>query len=182
MARLAVLALGNVLMGDDGFGPFVVAALQRGFQLPPEVAVLDLGTPGLALGTHLELWEGLVLVDALAGPRAPGRLVVRRGPAAIAALATTRAGAHEPGVHHALLTWQLRGGPSPDIVLIGAVSDRVELGGSLTPALHHAARCATALVVQQLGRWGATLVERADAWPEPVWWEATTASRTPCTR
>lgn len=46
---VAVLGLGNVLMGDDGFGPTVIRELEAAWTPHPEVELLDLGTPGLDL-------------------------------------------------------------------------------------------------------------------------------------
>ena len=39
-----ILGCGNVLFGDDGFGPAVARQLQRNFTIPSEVCVLDTGT------------------------------------------------------------------------------------------------------------------------------------------
>jgi len=36
-APIAVVGLGNVLMGDDAFGPYVVQVLLAGYEFPPEV-------------------------------------------------------------------------------------------------------------------------------------------------
>ena len=47
--RTAVLGLGNVLMGDDALGPWVIQHLLTQWEVPPSVRVQDLGTPGLDL-------------------------------------------------------------------------------------------------------------------------------------
>ncbi len=39
-----ILGCGNVLFGDDGFGPAVAQQLQHNFTIPSEVGVLDTGT------------------------------------------------------------------------------------------------------------------------------------------
>ena len=49
MPTTYVLGLGNVLMGDDGFGPAVVQAFEAEYVVGPDVSVIDLGTPGLDL-------------------------------------------------------------------------------------------------------------------------------------
>jgi len=41
---ILILGCGNVLFGDDGFGPAVAQQLQRDFKVPAEVCVLDTGT------------------------------------------------------------------------------------------------------------------------------------------
>lgn len=39
-----IFGCGNVLIGDDGFGPAVIDHLVENFNLPPHVAALDAGT------------------------------------------------------------------------------------------------------------------------------------------
>jgi hydrogenase maturation protease len=180
--RCAVLALGNVLMGDDGLGPAVVAWLRARHDIPDEVALLDLGTPGLALTTHLEPYHGMILVDAVRGPRAPGRLVVLRGTAAIAGCSAERSGAHESGVAHALAASALLGTEPGEVVLIGAVPDRLEPGTDLSPALLRAAPRVGAAVAAQLARWGIALRPRTGGDPGQRPWQAAHRRAGPCTR
>ncbi len=42
--RIGVLGVGNILMGDDGIGPFVVRILEARYEFPPNVVLHDLGT------------------------------------------------------------------------------------------------------------------------------------------
>ncbi len=180
--RCGVLALGNVLMGDDALGPFVLAQLHARYQFPAAVTLLDLGTPGLTLGTHFEPWDRLILVDALRAVRAPGRVVVLRGAAAIAGLPRSRSGAHESGLDQALLTCGLQAGRCPETVLIGAVAWRVEMGAALSPLLRRAADRVAALVVRQLTLWGVAPTQRDHPGPPAIWWEPQPAQETRCTR
>jgi hydrogenase maturation protease len=180
--RVAVLALGNVLMGDDGLGPAVAAQLRACYRFPDDVPLLDLGTPGLALCTHLEPWQRVILVDALYGPRAAGRVVVLRGAAAVVGLSSARAGAHEPGLDYALLAAGLLGNACPDLVLIGAVVRSAGPGASLSPTLARAAGRVAALVVRQLDRWGVNVVQHDDPAASRIWWGPQRAERSPCTR
>jgi hypothetical protein len=53
MARIGVIGLGNVLMGDGAVGPHVVKTLEAYFVFPHEVALIDAGTPGLDLTAHV---------------------------------------------------------------------------------------------------------------------------------
>lgn len=169
MTRCAVLGLGNVLMGDDALGPFVIALLRSCYDIPDEVAALDLGTPGLGLTTYGGALDGLILVDALRGGRAPGRVAVFRGDAVLAGAARGRWNAHEPGIDHTLRAWRLQSGSLPETVLIGAVAQGVELGRGLSPPLRRAAPRVAAAVVCQLTRWGLRIgrpseVRRLEIW------------------
>jgi hydrogenase maturation protease len=75
-ARILVAGIGNIFLGDDGFGSEVV----RNTKLPqddPNVRVLDYGIRGMHLAYDLlEEWDTLVLVDAIPSRGEPGTLHV----------------------------------------------------------------------------------------------------------
>jgi hydrogenase maturation protease len=69
-ARVLVAGIGNLFLGDDGFGPEVVRRLLAGGEPPPGVRVTDYGIRGMHLAYDLlDGWDTLILVDAL--PPAP---------------------------------------------------------------------------------------------------------------
>ena len=78
--KTLLVALGNPLSGDDGFGPLVLEQLQAGTDLKPAVTFLDAGTDLL---NHIEGFAGydrVLLIDAILDPEAklgpPGRVAV----------------------------------------------------------------------------------------------------------
>jgi coenzyme F420 hydrogenase subunit delta len=64
-----VFGCGNVLIGDDGFGPAVIRHLLAHFDLPPEVGALDVGTGMRDALFDLALMSGkpeaILIVDAV---------------------------------------------------------------------------------------------------------------------
>jgi coenzyme F420 hydrogenase subunit delta len=68
-ARALVLGVGNVLFGDDGFGPQVAAHLARHYRIPDDVYVMDVGTGARKLLFTVALSEArpaeVVIVDAV---------------------------------------------------------------------------------------------------------------------
>jgi hydrogenase maturation protease len=74
--RGLVAGIGNVFLGDDGFGVEVVARLARR-PLPEGVEVADFGIRGFDLAYALmESYDFAILVDALPRGGEPGRLFV----------------------------------------------------------------------------------------------------------
>jgi len=65
MGKTLVLGLGNVLMGDEGIGVYVVRALGKR-ALPSDVECLDGGTGGFTLLEPLESADRIILIDAAA--------------------------------------------------------------------------------------------------------------------
>lgn len=60
-----VIGCGNVLFGDDGFGPAVIERLQTEYRLPDEVTAIDAGTSA-----------GELLFDALLSEETPETLII----------------------------------------------------------------------------------------------------------
>jgi coenzyme F420 hydrogenase subunit delta len=84
-AEVVVLGCGNVLLGDDGFGPAVAAHLERSGGIPDGTVVIDAGTAVRELLFDILVSERrprrIVLVDAVDlpaddanGGRAPGEV------------------------------------------------------------------------------------------------------------
>ena len=74
--RILVACIGNIFLGDDGFGCEVARAL-AGTQLPAGVAVADFGIRGFDLASALlEPYEAVVLVDAIERGSPPGTVYI----------------------------------------------------------------------------------------------------------
>lgn len=99
---ICVLGLGNVLMGDDGFGPAVVRAFEETYDAGPEVCVVDIGTPGLDLTPWLADVEHLIVVDTVASDLAPGTLRLYDKNDVLRHASAARVGPHDPGLKEAL--------------------------------------------------------------------------------
>ena len=75
--RVLVAGIGNIFLGDDGFGPEVVRRIPP--DQNPDVRIVDYGIRGMHLAYDLlDPWEALVLVDALPDRGRPGRVEIVR--------------------------------------------------------------------------------------------------------
>jgi hydrogenase maturation protease len=75
-ARILVAGVGNVFLGDDGFGVALADRLARGV-LPPGVEVVDFGIRGMDLAYAMQDgYDVVVLLDATPRGEAPGTLYV----------------------------------------------------------------------------------------------------------
>ena len=79
-ARVLVLGCGNVLWGDDGFGPAVARALDASGRLPEDVACLDAGTGVRSILFDVVLSERrprrVIVIDAMDFGEKPGTVAV----------------------------------------------------------------------------------------------------------
>ena len=73
--RILIMGVGNVLMGDEGVGVHAVRLLDRR-AWPAHVALLDGGTGGFHLLSHVGDCDILVMIDATLDGRPPGTVSV----------------------------------------------------------------------------------------------------------
>ena len=151
-AQTFVLGLGNVLMGDDGFGPRVVRAFEEQYVVGPDVDVVDLGTPGLDLTPWLTDARHVIIVDTVRTDQPPGTLrlyekrdIVRHAP-------VSRVSPHDPGVKETVLTLEFAGRAPHTVTLVGAVPGTVAMGTELSPTVRDAVPGAVAAIVAALER------------------------------
>ncbi len=76
--RTCILGCGNVLFGDDGFGPAVARRCTRDCTIPADVCVRDVGTSVRNILFNILLSEDrpshIVIIDAMDVGREPGEL------------------------------------------------------------------------------------------------------------
>jgi hydrogenase maturation protease len=126
---LLVLGLGNLLCGDDGLGAAAVSLLDRDYEAPDGVRILDGGTLGLALLPHLEDARDVILVDAILADQPTGSLVRLTGDD-VAPAVLHRLSPHQIGVADLLDGARLRGRYPSRLVLLGVVPLTIGLGVS----------------------------------------------------
>jgi len=77
-AKTLVLGCGNILFGDDGFGPAVASCLNNNYRIPDGVLVEDAGTGIREMLFDISLSEiypsTIVIVDCVDKGRKPGEL------------------------------------------------------------------------------------------------------------
>jgi hydrogenase maturation protease len=158
--RTFVLGLGNILMGDDGFGPAVINAFSQRYAVGPDVEVVDLGTPGLDLTPWLADAEHVIIVDTVKAALEPGTLrlydkadLTRHAPFA-------RTGPHDPGVKECVLTLEFAGRAPTHMTVVGAVPDECGMSLELSPALRASVPAAVEAVAAALTRHGDEVVPK----------------------
>ena len=74
--EILIAGCGNILFGDDGFGPEVVEYLTKHYKIPENICLLDVGTGIRKILFNLTLRdigpETIVIIDAVDKGRKPG--------------------------------------------------------------------------------------------------------------
>ncbi len=131
---LLVLGLGNLLCGDDGLGSAAIARLDRDWEAPEGVLVLDGGTLGLTLLPYVEDAIDVILVDAIRDDAPPGSLVRLQGEE-VAPAVLHRLSPHQVGVADLLDGARLHDRYPRRLVLLGLVPRTLGLGADRSRAV-----------------------------------------------
>jgi hydrogenase maturation protease len=133
-ARILVAGIGNIFLGDDGFGSEVIRHVvgQVPDGLKDGVRTVDYGIRGMHLAYDLlDEWRALVLVDALPNRGAPGTLhVFEADHETLSPTAGLEAHSMDPTAVFATLT--ALGGTAPRTIVIGCEVENIDEGMGLS--------------------------------------------------
>jgi hydrogenase maturation protease len=129
--RVLVACVGNIFLGDDGFGVEVARRL-AGIQMPDGVRVADYGTGGMHLAYDLaDGYQTTILVDAAPRGGKPGTVTVTEAdPAGHPDPALFDGHGMQPDVVFGMLG--LLGAQAGRIVVVGCEPARVDYGMELS--------------------------------------------------
>ena len=154
-SHILVAGIGNIFLGDDGFGPEVIRHV--GPQpADARVRFVDYGIRGMHLAYDLlEGWDALVLVDALPSRGSPGTLhVFEADHESLSTTAGLDAHAMDPAAVFASLV-ALGGAPPPTVVIgceVASVEENLGLSQAVAAAVPRAANAINDAVACLLAR------------------------------
>jgi hydrogenase maturation protease len=149
-SRILVAGIGNIFLGDDGFGPEVLRQVSARFTGSEHVRAVDYGIGGLHLAYDLlGDWGALVLVDAVPDQGSPGTLrVFEADHESLGATATLDAHGMDPATVFASL--RALGGAAPPTIVGGCedadVGDGIGLSDPVRAAVPDAVTAVEAAV------------------------------------
>ncbi len=170
-AKVGVIGVGNVLMGDDAAGPFAIKMLKALCVIPEQVALVDGGTAGLALPGLMDGYESVIVVDTVHAEGPSGAVFRYDQATLLAAPCAQSITPHDSGLLDALLLSDLTGDGPREVVLIGIVPDQTVAGIGLSPAVRNAMGGLVDAVVAELARLGVPMARRETPLDPDLWWE-----------
>jgi hydrogenase maturation protease len=152
--RVLVAGIGNIFLGDDGWGVEVARRLSE-VELPEDVVVADYGISGMHLAYDLAGadYRTTILLDATQRGDPPGTVTVAELDPGAVPPGPLDAHGMQPDVVLGLLT--VLGGEAGRLLLVGcepeSVTDRMGLSAPVLDAVDPAVRRVTELVRAELG-------------------------------
>ncbi|MFN8033284.1 MAG: hydrogenase maturation protease [Mycobacterium sp.] len=153
---ILIAGVGNIFLGDDGFGPELIRQLLPCFDGDRGVRIADYGIGGMHLAYDLlEDWSALVLIDAVPNRGCPGSLhVFDADRESLCATAGLDAHGMDPGAVFSGL--RALGGTAPRTIVVGCEAldsgDRIGLSEPVSAALPTAVQAVQAVVAMLRGQ------------------------------
>jgi hydrogenase maturation protease len=174
-AAISVIGIGNVLLGDDGFGPLAVEMFRCAYEYASNVEIIDLGTPGLDLAPYLYDRDLVVIVDAViadavGGEGKPGTLCIYCEDDLESARAHLRLTSHDPGVQESLAQLRLAGHAPSEVIIVGVVPESCDLGTGISPCVLNTASVAVDHIARLLLERAIDCHHRAAPAQPSLWW------------
>lgn len=155
-APVLILGLGNILIEDEGVGIAAIEHLQRHYQFPDEVELLDGGTSGMALLDDIRHREKLIVLDALRTGDPAGTLVVLKD-SDVPAFFRSKISPHQTALADVLAALTLTGDKTADITVIGIVPDSLKTRIGLSDLVTSQFRSLINSVIDELNNDGYSL-------------------------
>jgi len=169
---VCVIGLGNVLMGDDGFGSLAVEKFRCQYECGANVEILDLGTPGLDLAPYLYGKDLVIIADAVdAGEEhKPGTLSTYCESDILTRRAPLRLTAHDPGLRESLAQLRLVGHIPFELLIVGVVPESCAFGTVISPCVLNSSSAAADRLASLLMERGIDCKPRRTPVPPNLWW------------
>lgn len=171
MKTALIGGIGNVLLGDDGVGPYVVHVLESLYRFDDRIEIADLGTPALDLTHRIAGLQSVILVDCVASAEYdPGTVVLYRKADILHEAPQQRLDPHSPALSECLMTAEMLGASPEHVLLVGIVGAGFEPGEPLSKAVRRAVGDAVNAVLEELDRLGFDYEKKASPDEAGIWW------------
>lgn len=156
-----VLGIGNLLWGDEGFGPKAVAKIIASGNVPAGVEILDGGTQGMYLLPIIQDARHLLVFDIVDFGAEPGRIMVLRDEEIPAFFGQRPLSLHQTAFTDVLAAAELTGNMPGSVTLVGVQLENINAwGGDLTHSVAAAMDEAIRIGLEELSAWS---VRKPDA-------------------
>jgi hydrogenase maturation protease len=168
--QLLIGGIGNVLLGDDGIGSYVVRTLAATYEFGDDIEVADLGTPGLDLVAHIAGYRHLILIDSVENGAPAGAITLYSKDDIMRIQPQMRMDPHSPALLETLFVSELAGEGAETVMLIGITARDFDSGPMMTPEVQSAVPAVIAEIVREVRSLGYTCTQKLLPDDPQLWW------------
>ncbi|MDO8990557.1 MAG: HyaD/HybD family hydrogenase maturation endopeptidase [Sideroxyarcus sp.] len=149
-----VLGIGNPQFADDGFGVRAVHELHRLWRFSDQVELVDGGTQGFLLLSHVLSARRLIVFDVVDNGLEPGTLLVLENEQVPRLMLDKKLSLHQSGLQDALIVAALTGNFPERLVLVGVQPAHIAAEGRMSEAVTARISRAVQIALSHLEHWG----------------------------
>jgi hydrogenase maturation protease len=170
MKKILIGGIGNVLLGDDGVGPYMTRLLEARYEFEGGVEIDDLGTPALDLLDRISGKDAIILIDSVEAEVAPGTVLLYRKADIICQVPAVRMDPHSPALVDTLHSADLFGIAPADVLLVGVQAESFDVGCRLSETVAASLEHVISAVLSELERLGVRYERREHPAELDIWW------------
>ena len=171
MRKALIGGIGNVLLGDDGVGPYILRLLDSRYRFGDDVELADLGTPALDLTHQIVGLRSLILIDSVASSElAAGTVVLYRKDEIMSVTPAERLDPHSPALSECLLTAEMLGAIPEHVLLVGIVGASYEPGEPMSAVVRQSVEEVIQAILEELLRLGFSFEKKNSVTDAGIWW------------
>jgi len=170
MKNVLIGGIGNILLGDDGVGPYLARLLTAYFEFDEGVEIADLGTPALDLIDQISGRDAVILIDSIKVDSAPGSVLLYRKADIMRHCPEVRMDPHSPALVETLLSVEMFAVSPHDVLLIGIAGASYDSGCRLSAPVAASIPQAVGEIQAELDRLGVSYRRRERPIESGIWW------------
>jgi len=171
MKHVLIGGMGNVLLGDDGVGPYIAQLLTAFYEFEEGVQIVDLGTPALDLIDQISGKDVVILIDSIKADAPAGTVLLYRKADICRNSPCVRMDPHSPALVETLLAADMFSVAPRELLLVGIVGESYQ-GCELSDAVNASIPRAIARILGELQQLKIPYRIRDNPAEVGIWWTA----------
>ena len=158
--KIGILGIGNLIVGDEGFGVHVIHYLEEHYEFPDNVIVIDGGTAGIYMSPFLEECDPVLVIDVVDIDAEPGSIHFYSNEDLKAGKISTRMSPHQLGLLEIMEICKLRDAAPETVEFYCVVPKTLETSTELSDVVAPRVEEISAIVLKRLAEIGVEVTRR----------------------
>jgi hydrogenase maturation protease len=158
--KIGVLGIGNLIVGDEGFGVHAVRYLEEHYEFPDNVLIKDGGTAGIYMSPFLEECDPVLVIDVVDIDAEPGSMHYYSNEDVKAGKISTRMSPHQLGLLEILEICKLRDAAPESLEFYCVVPHKLETSTELSEVVAPRVKEICDIILKRLADLGVEIKQR----------------------
>lgn len=159
--KIGILGIGNLIVGDEGFGVHTVHYLEEHYEFPDNVEIKDGGTAGIYMSPFLEECDPVLVIDVVDIDAEPGSMHYYSSEDVKAGKISTRMSPHQLGLLEILEICKLRDAAPEVLEFYCVVPKTLETSTELSDVVAPRVKEISDIVLKRLAELGVTVKRKS---------------------